>query len=445
MLLLWRRRYLLVSRATAADYVLAAFIVLIVASTAAVSRERLIDALGLLGAYLLLPYAAARFLRREEIHRFIAASAILGLAAIPLSLVEIDGLSAADLSRDRIPNFLGAYYTLNDTGLLLGSYLVLAVALLFAQRQWTLTLRRLVLWTSLLVCVTLISVLGARGGLVAALAVCFVAPFLPWPSTLSARALVIVALSFSVVVSFVMMPGARKTYFQQVLAVAERSEDAEVVGDRAPTLSMDASRRGTTGSRAVEERTVRAAPQRDDKRTNSASVRTHLFGDAIAALRVSPAIGVGASRFGENSPTQRAMARNSICYDYENGRTESSRSYRCTRPLAFASPHSTVLHALSELGVIGGSLFIALVLCTARVLWRLIRTEPHSSLSRDASVLGLLWMFYFLSDQFYGSYFTSFQFYLLTGSVIAIGANTDVSKLRTEVASRLSHDNIRHS
>lgn len=128
---------------------------------------------------------------------------------------------------------------------------------------------------------------------------------------------------------------------------------------------------------------------------NSVAMRWVLYQEAWAMFREHPLIGVGAARFGE---------------------------YSCSGPGGFA--HSTVLQAAAELGIVGGGLFIALLL---RAAWSIAR---HARLSRSgnrgrqgAFFVGVLFVTMTLAEQFYGNLF------MMVGTSLLVGLSARLQTL----------------
>ena len=123
---------------------------------------------------------------------------------------------------------------------------------------------------------------------------------------------------------------------------------------------------------------------------NSPQMRILLYMDALHLFRGAPIWGVGAGNFGHYAPN----VGNS----------------------SFFSPHSSLLQAFSELGTIGGSLFSAIAVLTIIGLIRIARSYNNQVRFCTMAWLALvLWIFIFLYDQISGNYFTSYQFFAITG------------------------------
>ena len=147
------------------------------------------------------------------------------------------------------------------------------------------------------------------------------------------------------------------------------------------------NREMTVGTRILPGDSCRALRGGD-----SVSIRELLYIESVAMFRESPLFGVGAANFGQFS-----------CW-------ASAGSY----------PHSTLLHILAELGLLGGALFFAaLVLASGALLRYPSQTRDVEHAQPSIGALALLCVF-FLADQFYGNYF------MATGSWLMLGLAASV-------------------
>ncbi|WP_035383201.1 O-antigen ligase family protein [Ferriphaselus sp. R-1] len=127
---------------------------------------------------------------------------------------------------------------------------------------------------------------------------------------------------------------------------------------------------------------------------NSIAIRWTLYREAWEIFRLDPLAGVGAGNFG---------------------------LYSCSGIMGF--PHSTVLQAFSELGLLGGVLLLAIAFLMAREFLRDV-SEPRAPEILNARQLVIaLFAAYFLADQIYGNYFMSSGTYLLIGMFANLHVN----------------------
>ena len=131
-----------------------------------------------------------------------------------------------------------------------------------------------------------------------------------------------------------------------------------------------------------------------EKNIDSIAIRWVLYQEAMAMFMQKPILGVGAARFGLRS---------------------------CSGPLGF--PHSTILQAFAELGLVGGGLLLALLaLVGFKLVGRIVSAGPDKVQPADAYAL-VLFTIYLMTDQFYGNYFMSAGTYLIAG--VAAGLDSE--------------------
>lgn len=128
---------------------------------------------------------------------------------------------------------------------------------------------------------------------------------------------------------------------------------------------------------------------------NSMAIRWVLYREAMTMFSENPVFGVGAARFGEQS---------------------------CVGVGLKSFPHSTVLQAFAELGVIGGSLLVGLMILAAiSLVRRVMPSGANPNQSTDLFALALFVTF-FVADQIYGNYFMSVGTWLMLGMVAGMEA-----------------------
>jgi hypothetical protein len=397
------------------DWAIAGFVTVVLTSAAMQSGQDLARALQLLSTYLVLPYTAARVLDREEIRLLLKTCALLGFVAIPLSIIELTSLDATELADDRIKSFLGAYYTLNETGMLLGTYLVIAATTMLAFEKKMVVGLRIFFFLSIAVCSAVMTVLGARGGLFVSLAVCGMILLLPWGVSARYRAVILAAMVIPVLVSFVNVSDARKGFYAELLGPLMRLGQNPLTAQSAQGAPMRPGQNPLTatqllaGEQNVEGRRAGVSP----------GVRSLLIRDAMNSFLSNPVLGVGFGNFGNYSPTVKASSENSFCYR-GSSREGNVQSYRCVQPVRYAHPHSSALHILSELGLVGIGIYGMVLGACLGLLWKCAQRHKTLGSARLVAMLGILWLFYLGLDQIYGSYFSGFRFYLLTGCVAAL-------------------------
>ena len=80
---------------------------------------------------------------------------------------------------------------------------------------------------------------------------------------------------------------------------------------------------------------------------------------------------------------------------------------------AWTTPHSTLFHVASELGVAGAVPFVFLNLVLLRLAFRARRGEAMTS------VAGAAWFYFLIYDQISANYLTSLRFYLFAGLLVS--------------------------
>jgi hypothetical protein len=413
----WQRYWqLMKSRLTLVDVAIGGFVAVVLISAAVQTSQDFVQASRLLCMYLLFPYAAARVLNPAEIRLLLKTCAVLGFIAIPLSIIELTNLDPKELMDDRIKSFLGGYYTLNETGMLLGSYLVIAGAAMFAlEKEMTVKLRTFVL-LSIAACSAVMTVLGTRGGLVASLVVGVMILSLPWRASVSYRAAVFAFMVIPVLAAYVNVSESRKGFYVELVRPFMRGGGTDLVTTR---------RAGDSPMYSGWWPEANAPPGKSEqvvmaRGTGSSTwLRSLLLRDALTSFSEYPLMGVGVGNFGKYSPTVRTQSENSFCYT-GTSREGNVHTYRCVQSVRFTSPHSSTLHVLSELGLVGIAFYSLLLGVCLGWLWKRAWSRGVISNAGPVAVLGILWVFYLGMDQIYGSYLHGFRFYILTGCVAAL-------------------------
>jgi O-antigen ligase len=131
--------------------------------------------------------------------------------------------------------------------------------------------------------------------------------------------------------------------------------------------------------------------------TNSVAIRLELGRNALSDFNSSPIIGTGLGSYG-----QRA----------------------CWRSLV-AHPHNVVLQALAEMGLIGGSLIVIMLLIGT---FRILRERWHRH--DYGTAVPILFSFSALNSFTNGNYFTSADFWWAIGAIGTIGLTRDDSRSR---------------
>lgn len=124
---------------------------------------------------------------------------------------------------------------------------------------------------------------------------------------------------------------------------------------------------------------------------DSVAIRWVLYQEAVALFMQAPLVGSGAGLFGEHS-----------CLG------------------ASGYPHSSLLQSFSELGIVGGTLLVALLVTAVITLFKLIAREENLA-GNTYLLLALAFLaMYLFSDQIYGNYFVASGTYFTVGVVAAL-------------------------
>jgi O-antigen ligase len=164
-----------------------------------------------------------------------------------------------------------------------------------------------------------------------------------------------------------------------------------------------------------------AALAEPDSAPDSIGIRTELYEESWKMFLNEPLTGVGAGRFGLESRFYRGQA-------------------------VLATPHSSVLHVLAELGVIGLLPFLVLVSGGGYYLLRTVSSDELSVGSGTLVMVGAVWLYAVIFDQFSGSYFVALPFYafsaLLVNGIPRIHENSEYGNtIRADVSGALRAGN----
>lgn len=385
-------------------------------------------------AYLLLvnaflPYGVARLLTVGGIGLMVRTCAVLCMLAIPISVAGLIAVSKFEFAQDRIHTFLGVYYSNNEAGLILG--LGMTIISVFALRE---AYKRASYYfafavAALIVCVSVITILTARGGLVAGVISSLILISISTDTPAKIRLVLLGCLIGAIAVSAQFIPDQRKVFLGQVVNLTSKQSLSRML--EADLAVEDNRHDKVVGSTYNFPRMTEYQgdfPSLTDrpellKAGNSANFRLLYYREALTMIMQNPVTGVGSGNFGNYSPTQLLQSNNALCEDTEK------KFVICTQPTNFTSPHSNILHVLSELGLVGGGLFAAFILLPVLRLYKAMRRAASQKLTDLGWYLGGMWLFILTESQFYGNYFTDFQFYLVTGCIAAFVSGISVQEV----------------
>lgn len=124
---------------------------------------------------------------------------------------------------------------------------------------------------------------------------------------------------------------------------------------------------------------------------DSVAIRWVLYQEAMAQFMQAPLMGNGAGLFGERS---------------------------CLGTGGF--PHSTVLQAFSELGLVGGMALVTLLATAVTALFRLLAREKNLAGNTHLFLTLAFLAMYLIADQIYGNYFMASGTYFALGVIAAL-------------------------
>jgi len=384
--LAWRgRRHFLASALP--DALFAGFILLVAASL--IFQGGLWEAAGKkYAAYLpfmvLTPYLCGRLMQASDRALLLHIALLAGVSMLPLLL--LDRFTSLEREGGRWPFFGQDHGALLVGGLLSATLIALSVRTLECRKSgvWNRFPER---WTylglTLIVTVFLVWV-SARGWLLAGLAGVAVV-------CLSARRCLI-ATRLGLLAAVFAIGGVTVISLPWVDPISSMMYDTKLFIQPDPVgVSPD-----PTGVRRAETPPIlgETSCQPFKEGINSVAMRWVMYQEALAIFLENPAFGIGATRFGERS---------------------------CTGPGWY--PHSTILQAFAELGLIGGALLTGLLGLAAVTLMRpFLSAQQGANWPVDAFVLALFAAF-LLSDQFGGNYYMAVGTSLMLGIAASLRAH----------------------
>lgn len=333
--------------------------------------------LGFLALMVVVPYVCGRcFGRSSMLPKLQHLILIAGLAIMPMLL--LDRLLMPAMVRGRLPIF-GMDHGPLLVGALLAATLIAAYAGLLHAQAFKTGQGRLALIAGLVfLCLMVVFLVwvSARGWLLAGVLGTLVATMAARRVALLKRVSLLVAVLLIATMSLKWLPVV-DLQFGPVYSIAGKSLTTGrsiMLGEVTPVLDKAAPVLG------------KASCMPFDKGVDSIAMRWTLYQEAIAIFLQKPWVGVGAGMFGW---------------------------YSCTGPGGF--PHSTVLQVLSELGVLGGGLFAALIVLSAGTLMGRAWNARGDSERRAMTFLASLFASVLVADQIYGNGLMAAAFWLLMG------------------------------
>jgi hypothetical protein len=340
---------------------------------------------------MLFPYFFSRTISRDGIKIFVHTTLIFSYGFTIVTLISIAYLGSAAYHQERLylysafPAGPGIRDFPAHQAFPMGIALlvIFLVSSLMLENQDNPKSNRNMLIMLFVAMLTMIF-LGSRAVLTACLFVSVATVLLARWKDFKTKRLCLLVITCAVALALAIVPQDKRGFIGQLLNVKEAADAASnVVPNVVPHAVPNAA------SNAVPS-------QSDDCNTpnNSMSNRIILHREAIAAFLQNPIVGVGVGRFGYYS-----------CFYGFRGELNS--------------PHSTVLHALVELGLIGGGVFLWLMV--GLIIWLLPQMTKRPNFdNRWVYILSPMFLFSAILDQISSSYITSVHYYLLAGILVKL-------------------------
>lgn len=315
---------------------------------------------------MLFPYFFSRTISRDGISVFVYTTLILSFGFIIFTLMGIIDLGDVALRHERVYLYFGfpAHQAFPMGIALLAIFLVSSLML----EKWGNPKKNGIMLAVLFSAVLSITFLGSRAVLVTCLFVSFTIVLLARWKPFKAKLLCLLVVACAVMLALAIVPHEKRWFFGQLMDV-----------------------------NAIPKEVPKEASSKSDGckiKDNSMAIRTILYREAITAFMQNPLVGVGVGRFGYYS-----------CYYDFGGELHS--------------PHSTALHALVELGLMGGGVFLGLMV--GLIVWLLpqMAKEPNAD-NHWVYIVSPMFLFSVILDQMSASYLTSLHYYLMAGVLVTI-------------------------
>lgn len=326
---------------------------------------------------MITPFILGRLMRFKDIELISRIVLFLGLALLPLLLV--DRLTVTERSW-RLPIFGLDHGPLMVGGLLAAALLALCSRVLTLDHQTETNggLRRLVL-LALIGCGTfaLVGVM-ARGWLLAGLTAMVVVSLSMRDRSLVHRVGLSAYVFAIAMLTLFFLPVS--TFYAAILSIP------------APVSITTTEFESILGE---------ASCQSFKDGVDSVAMRWVMYREAWAMFIQNPVWGVGVARFGDSSCTGAGWY-----------------------------PHNTILQGFAELGFIGGGLQIGLFILTASTLLQRVIYNPQFRIKAEYAFVVGLFVLFLVSDQFYGNYLMAAGTWLIVGIAASLRTNANEESSR---------------
>ncbi len=350
------------------DIFFISFVAIVIGSLVLVGTQDKKQGIVYVMSVMLVPYIFARLLKKSDTKVFVWATFWLALILVPVCIFGISKLMHGDASIERLVLY-GQYLGPGTFGIAIG--ILIPLSILFALSAAADGKKNYIALLILPIAMWTVVTLGSRSVFASELMTSFLILIFARNVGAKFRLKLTAFLLICATISIISLQGSRASFFGKMITDAATPI----------TISANCHIKG-----------------------NSVAIRKILYTEAIDLFAKNPISGVGAGNFGFYS-----------CLEYEHQ--------------SFSSPHSTVLHVLSDLGLIGGLPFFGLVLIASIGLLRRVWRDGIDGNNMTVWMLSSLWVYYFIIDQSSHSYFTVVHFYLLAGviaSVLASGRHGSV-------------------
>jgi hypothetical protein len=337
---------------------------------------------------VVVPYLCGRIMGARDVRHLAGAASAGGVVMIALLAIDFYLNFQAYSQYGRWP-----FFGYNHSALLIGMLLALTLVALthrflnMGSAAVPPGSQLITLSATWLVAVALVFV-AARGALIASAVAVSCLAVISKGRTASSRASFVLALVVVVTGAFMMLPRPQAQFYASLLTNPD-----DVFGG-VHSFRIDPRRTGGSHAKVVEPRPILGAASCKpfEQGVNSVAMRWVLYREALAIFMERPWFGVGAAGFGR---------------------------FSCTGVAGF--PHSTVLQALAELGIVGGGLLYLGLLLSA--FMRLGRGALDATSAERRQIAGFAlatFVMYVVADQLYGNYFMATGSYLMIGIAAGI-------------------------
>jgi len=335
------------------------------------NKERIVR---YLFSIMLFPYFFSRTISRGGIKIFVYTTLIFSFGFTIFTLISIVDLGNLTLGQERV--YLYSNFPAHQAFPLgMALLAIFLVSSLMLENQDNPKINRIMLIVLFGAILTIVF-LGSRAVLTACLFASVATVFLARWKEFKTKLLCLSVITCAVIVALAIVPQDKKWFFGQLLNINGTINAVHKIVSN------------------VEPNVLPAKAGGCNVKDNSMANRIVLYHEAITAFIQNPIVGVGVGRFGYYS-----------CFYGFRGELNS--------------PHSTVLHALVELGLIGGGLFLWLMV--GLIFWLLPQMAKEPNLgTRWGYIISPMFLFSAILDQISASYITSVHYYLLAGILVKL-------------------------